>query len=147
MAEEEAVDFEQGDSLVVDMSGVEEASFEAIPAGRYPCQIVECEFGYSKAKGTPMWTMQIEISDGEHAGRKLFVHWVWGGKGLGFTKKDLAQVAPELIESPFDVQDVDIISSMLGKDVIAKVTLGLYEGEKNNSVRGLFAAGDGGGFG
>lgn len=141
MGEESAVDFSQGESLVVDMSDVSEVSFEAIPAGMYDCQIVECEFGYSQSKGTPMWTMQIEVSDGEYAGRKLFTHMVMAGKGLGFTKKDLAQIAPELLEAPFDAQDPNVIATMLGKDVRAKVQVRQYEGSPTNNVRGLFAAG------
>lgn len=147
-AEAEAVDFGEGEALVADFGDVEEASFEVIPAGMYNCQIVECEFTYSEAKGTPMWSLQLEVSDGEYAGRKLFTHWVMAGKGMPFTKKDLAQVAPELLEAPFNPQDPEVVASILGRDVRAKVKVGTYQGDKNNNVRGLFAAdGEGSGFG
>ena len=147
MAPEEAVSFEEGASLVVDMSGVDEAQeFEAIPAGMYPCQIIENEFGYSQSKGTPMWTLVLEVSEGEYAGRRLWNHMVMAGKGMPFTKKDLAQIAPELLENPFSADDAEVVASMLGKDVIAKVKIQFREGEKQNNVRGLFAADEGDGF-
>lgn len=145
--EETGVDFSEGDALVVDMSEVEAVSFEAIPAGMYNCQIIENEFGFSKSSGNPMWSLQLEVADGEYAGRRLFSHLVWAGKGLGFTKKDLAQIAPELLEAPFDTKDPEIVASLLGRDVRVKVAVRIYEGEKTNNVRGLFAAADGDGFG
>ncbi len=143
-AKEEAVDFSEGESLVVDMSGVDEAQeFEAIPAAMYTCQIIENEFGYSNEKGTPMWTLVLEVNEGEYAGRRLWNHWVMAGKGLPFTKKDIAQIAPELLE-PFDASDPEIVASILGRDCRAKVTLGRYQGSPSNNVRGLYAVAEGG---
>ena len=139
------VDFSQGDSLMVDFSGTEDlGEREVLPRAFYPCVISECEFTYSQSKGTPMWTLTLEIRDGEYAGRKLYSHLVMAGKGLPFTKRTLARIAPELLESAFDPEDADIIATMLGKDVRAKVTVGTYDGEKTNSVRDLYAdSGDG----
>lgn len=141
--ENKAVDFSEGDSLVIDFNDVEDTSFEALPRGSYPCVIAECDFTYSQASGNPMWTMQLEVSEGEYAGRKLFNHLVFKGAGLGITKQNLTRIAPELMEGPFDPRDEAIIASMLGKEVVAKVTVRDWEGSKRNNVQGLYpGAGD-----
>ncbi len=144
-AAEEAVDFSEGDSLVIDMENVEETTFEALPKGIYLCTIAECEFTYSQAKGNPMWTLQLEVSEGEYAGRVLFSHLVFKGAGLGFTKRQLNRIAPDIVGKPFDVQDPDVIAQMLGRSLKAKVTTRMYEGNMTNNVRDLLAA-DGDGF-
>lgn len=139
-----AVDLSEGDSLMVDLNDVEDVSFEALPRAMYDCQIADCEFGYSQSKGTPMWTLQLEVVEGEYAGRKLFSHMVMAGDGLPITKRQLSRVAPELLEGPFDPQDPDVVASMLGKDVRVRVTTRQYEGRTVNNVRDLFpASGDG----
>lgn len=141
----EAVDFSDGDSLTVDFNDIEDTSFEALPKAVYPCTISECEFTYSQSSGNPMWTLQLEVSEGEYAGRKLFNHLVFAGKGLGITKQNLKRIAPELMEGPFDPRDPEIVAGMLGKAVKAKVTIRKYEGEDRNNVAGLYP-GEGDGF-
>ena len=141
---DEAVDFSDGDSLI-DFSAVEETTFEALPRGLYPCTVSECEFGHSQAKGTAMWTLKLEVSEGEYAGRTLFTHLVFEGAGLGMTKSNLGRIRPDLMETPFNPTDEEVIASMLGLAVKAKVTTRKWEGEIRNNVNGLFA-GDGDGF-
>lgn len=145
MNEETAVDFSEGDSLVVDFNAVEDTGFEALPKGMYPCVISECDFTYSQSAGNPMWTLQLEVSEGEYAGRKLFNHLVFKGAGLGITKQNLGRIRPDLLESAFDPSDEEVIASMLGLGVKAKVTVRKYEGEDRNNVNGLFP-GDQDGF-
>jgi hypothetical protein len=65
---------------------------------------------------------------------------VFAGKGLGFTKRQLNRIAPDLIAKPFDVQDVEVISQMLGRNLKAKVTTRMYEEQLTNNVRDLLAA-------
>jgi len=141
--EADAVDFSAGDTLMVDLNNVEDVSFEALPKGMYPAVIAECDFTYSQASGNPMWTLQLEVSDGEYAGRKLYCHLVFAGKGLPITKRQLSRIAPELLEQAFNPEDDDVISSMLGRDLKVKVDVRKYEGEDRNNVRDLFP-GDGG---
>ncbi len=136
-----AVDFSEGDSLSVNLAEVEDTAFEALPKGTYPCTIAECEFTFSQAKGNPMWTLQLEVSEGEFAGRKLYNHLVWAGAGLGITKQNIGRIAPELLEGPFDCDDEEVIASMLGRQVTAKVTQRMYEGSMRNNVTGLFPGG------
>lgn len=139
---EEAVEFEQeGDSLMVDFDNVEDSAYEALPKGRYGMVVEECEFTYSQA-GNPMWTMKLEVEEGEYAGRKLFSHMVMAGKGMPITKKQLARIAPHLLEGPFDPEDEEIIEQMVGLRVVAQVTTKKYEGEWTNNIKNLYPAED-----
>ncbi len=138
---EEAVNFQEGDSLTVNLAEVEDTAFELLPNGSYPCLIAECEFTYSQASGNPMWTLKLEVAEGEFAGRTLYTHLVWAGKGLGMTKQTIGRIAPELLEAQFDCNDEEVIGSMLGKDVTAKVTSRKWDGQMRNNVAGLFAGG------
>ncbi len=146
MTANEAVDFSDGDNIMVDFNAVEDTAFEALPKGMYPCTIAECEFTYSQSAGNPMWTLQLEVSEGEYAGRKLFTHFVFKGAGLGITKQNLGRIKPELLKTQFDPTDDEVIAGMLGIEVKAKVTVRKYEGEDRNNINGLFPGG-GDGFG
>lgn len=134
-----AVDFSEGDSLMVDFNDVEDVTFEAIPVGIYPVTIADCEFTYSQNSGNPMWTLRLEVTDGEYAGRVLFNHLVFAGKGLPMTKRQLKRIVPDLVSGgAFDPQDPDVIAQMLGMNLKAKVTVRIYEGRNTNNVRDLF---------
>jgi len=143
----EAVDFSEGDSLMVDLNDVEDVTFEALPRGLYPCVISECEFSYSQASGNPMWTLVLEVTDGEYTGRKLYSHLVFHGKGLPITKRQLSRIAPDLFDGPFNPEDEDVIATMLGRNISAKTAPRKFEGEMRDNVRDLFAASEEGGFG
>ena len=141
-----AVDFSAGDNLMVDFNNVEDVAFEALPRGMYDCVIADCEFTYSQSSGNPMWSLQLEVSDGEYAGRKLYSHMVFAGAGLPITKRQLGRIASDLMEGPFNPEDDEIISGMIGKDVKAKVTVRKYEGQDRNNVQDLYPGGAEDGF-
>lgn len=143
----DAVDFSEGDSIMVDLNAVEDVSFEALPKGIYPCVIAECDFSYSQASGNPMWTLVMEVTDGDYAGRKLFSHLVFAGAGLPITKRQLSRIAPELFDSAFDPEDDDVIQGMLGKNVMAKTQPRKYEGVMRDNVRDLFGPSEDSSFG
>lgn len=143
----DAVDFSEGDSIMVDLNAVEDVSFEALPKGIYPCVIAECDFSYSQASGNPMWTLVMEVTDGDYAGRKLFSHLVFAGAGLPITKRQLSRIAPELFDSAFDPEDDDVIQGMLGKNVMAKTAPRKYEGVMRDNVRDLFGPSEDSSFG
>ncbi len=138
--ESAGVDFSAGDSLMVDFNAVEDVSFEVLPRAMYPCVVANCEFNYSQNAGNPMWSLELEVEDGEFAGRKLFTHLVFVGKGLPFTKRQLARIAPELLEGPFNPEDEQVIATMLGRRLRAKVNIRKFEGENRNNVGDLFPA-------
>ena len=143
----DAVDFSEGDSIMVDLNAVEDVSFEALPKGIYPCVIAECDFSYSQASGNPMWTLVMEVTDGDYAGRKLYSHLVFAGAGLPITKRQLSRIAPELFDSAFDPEDDDVIQGMLGKNVMAKTQPRKYEGVMRDNVRDLFGPSEDSSFG
>lgn len=139
------VNFEDGnnESLMVDLTNVEEPSFEVMPRGTYPVVFTDVEFTYSQNSGNPMWSCTLEVEDGEYAGRKLFTHMVFAGNGLGFTKKQLGRIKPELLQGPFDPQDPEVIESLLGIRARVRVSIRKYEGTDRNNVADVFAS-DGG---
>lgn len=147
--ESAGVDFSDGDdgeSLVVDFSTVNDSTFEAIPRGMYNCTVDELTFEHSQRSGNPMWSWRLEVADGDYAGRKLFFHTVFKGDGLPRTKKTIGRVAPELLQGPFDPEQIANDGTLLGRSVKARVDIRPYEGEKRNNVRDLFAAEEGGSF-
>lgn len=143
----EAVDFSEGDSLMVDLNEVEDVTFEALPRGIYPCVIAECEFSYSQSAGNPMWTLTMEVSEGDYAGRKLFSHLVFAGAGLPITKRQLARIAPALFDGAFNPEDDEVIATIVGLNISVKTQPRKYEGVMRDNVRDLFAASEEAGFG
>ena len=137
-ATDAAVDFSEGDSLMVDFDEVDDVSFEVLPKAMYDVVIADCEFTYSQSSGNPMWTLKLEVSDGEFAGRFLWSHLVFKGKGLPMTKRTLSRIAPELLNGAFNPEDQELISNMLGKELKAKVDIRKWEGNDSNNVRDLF---------
>ena len=146
-AKKDAADdtFEGADSSVmVDLSGVAEATFEVLPRNTYTGVITSCDYGLSQASGQPMWSAQITIDEGEYEGRKLFTHFSFSENALPMTKKHLAVVAPELLSGAFNPEES--ASDMEGKQVRVKVAIKKFDGSDRNNVTDFLPLGDGGGF-
>lgn len=95
--------FEGGDAgVMVDMTSVEEASFEALPVGVYNTTIVECEYKLSASSNQPMWALQHVVSEGEYENRRLFDNISFSPKALPMSKKTIGRLAPELLAGPFN---------------------------------------------
>lgn len=143
---ETGVDFSAGEGgeVTVDLNNVEDSSFEVLPKGMYNCVVDSLEFEYSQNSGNPMWSWVLEVEDGEFAGRKLFFHTVWAGKGLPITKRVISRVCPELLSGPFNPEQVAAEGNIVGRRVKARVAIRKFEGENRNNVRDLFAADEGG---
>lgn len=146
--ETQGVDFGDGDSntaLIVDLNEVEDGGFEPLPRGMYECEVTNLEFTISQRSGNPMWAWELEVVEGEYAGRKLFFHTVWAGNGLAITKQTIKRVAPELMQGPINPEEVADQGILIGRRVRARVDIRKYEGENRNNVRGLFASEGGSG--
>ncbi len=143
---EAAVDFSEGDSLMVDLNEVEDVAFEVMPRGMYDAVISDMEFTYSQASGNPMWSLTYEVESEEYVGRKLFSHMVFQGAGLPITKRHLSRIAPELLESAFDPENDEVIQSLIGRRVCLKVNIKRYEGTNRNNVQDVLPARDGDNF-
>ncbi len=141
----EGVDFTEGESteaLVVDFNDVGDSTFEAIPRAMYNCTVDELTFEHSQRSGNPMWSWRLEVEDGDFAGRKLFFHTVFKGDALPRTKKTLSRVKAELLEGPFNPEEIANSGEMIGLRVKARVDIRNYEGEPRNNVKDLFEAGE-----
>ncbi len=126
--------FEGGDgSVMIDLSGVKEASFEVIPRGTYNGVISSCDYQLSANSGQPMWAVQIILTDGEFEGRKLFTHLSFAPKALPMTKKNLTFIAPELASTAFNPETE--ASNLEGRAVRFKTVIRKYEGEDRTNVR------------
>lgn len=136
----------QGDGGLVDFNDTEDGDFELMPRAMYNCIVEELEYTRSEKSENAMWAWVLEVEDGEFAGRKLFFYTVFEGKGKPRTKKILSRVAPELLESPFDPQQIADDGILLGRRVRARVGTNRYEGEMRNNVKDLFEAEDSDGF-
>ena len=116
--------FEDGGHLVVDLSNIQEAKFEAIPKGIYDGEIDTVEFGMSQNSNAPMLTLQIAITNNEaYNGRKLYTYWSFSAKALPFTKAAINRVAPELTTGAFDPQKVADQGLLIGKPCRIRVAI------------------------
>ena len=143
MAEETEVEtsVEDDDNLTIDMAGVTEFSRELIPAGNYNCIISDCEYSRSQSSDKPMWTLTLEVQDGDHAKRKLWTHVSFSEKALPGSKATIQAIMPSLLEGPFQPKKVAEEGTLVGLNVIAKVGFDTYQGEKTNKVKNLTAGG------
>jgi len=132
--------FEEGGNLVVDLTGIQEAKFEAIPKGIYDGEIDSCEFGMSNNSGAPMFTLQIAVTNNEaYNGRKLFTYLSFSQKALPFTKATIGRIAPELLTAKFNPQAVADQGLLLGKPVRMRVQVEEYQGEPRSKISQLLA--------
>lgn len=73
-----------------------------IPSGEYLCRIVGGEL-FASRSGTPGYKLALEVSSGEHVGRRLW-HDIWlSPAALAMAKRDLGKLGvtnPEQLEQP-----------------------------------------------
>ena len=125
-----------GDAFVVDFSGVQEdAGFAPIPRGIYNAIVDDCTFSMSQSSNNPMWTWKFEVTDGEHAKRKLFFHSVFAASSMPRTKKVLGVLYPEGLASQFSPKAVAESGVLLGRPCRIRVDIKPYQGEPRNNVR------------
>lgn len=132
------VGFEQGaEGDLVDFGNVEDdAGFELMPRGIYPCTITDIEFDTSE-KGNKMWRVTLTVVEGDFANRKLFTFVVFSAKAMPMAKKSIRAFAPELLEKPFNPESVLEEVDLVGRRVDVKVAFDKYEGRKVNRVKEL----------
>ncbi len=132
--------------FVVDMTAVPEAKNEILPKAIYNCIITECEYKLSQSAGLPMWSMVLEIEDGDYKDRKLFNNMSFSDKALPYTKKTMAAICPELLTNDFKPHMVEEYG-LTGRRVRAKTKIGKdQEGNNRTEVGQLMAAADNSAF-
>ena len=86
----------------IDFSKIDDVQdFSPIPAGTYQVKVADVEETTTQ-NGDPMWKMVLQVTKGEHEGRRLF-------DNLVFTERALSRVK--------------LVCSSLGADVIGAVDL------------------------
>lgn len=132
---------DQDDTIVddedfeVNMGEVEASKFEALPQGDYNAVIASLEYGRSQSANKPMWTAQLEVTDGEYTGRKVYTHLSFSPAAMPITKAALATFAPEYNDVAFKPKEVADNGDLLGKNVRVRLTIKTYEGRKSNQVK------------
>ncbi len=64
-------------------------SSEPVPAGEYAARAVDARLGENR-RGTPVYSMRLEITNGEHTGRRLMWRAYLSPAALPHSKRDLA---------------------------------------------------------
>jgi len=133
------VKFEEGQTI--DMSAVEAASYEVLPKGTYNVIVSEAE-GKMSSSDNPMISLQLEVEDGDFAGRKLFTHVVFSPKALAGAKASMITLGlEELAQSPgLNPLDPDVAHQFLGLRARALVAIDKYDGADTNKVKRLLKA-------
>lgn len=131
--------FEDGGSLVIDLSNIEGLKFEAIPKGIYPAVVDQCEYKMSKSSGHPMLEFIFEISEGEYNGRKLYFYASFSPKALSGTKTSLQRIEPTIFNGPFKPKEVAESGQLLGKPVRLKIKHQEYNGEMQAAIQQILA--------
>lgn len=131
--------FEEGGSLVVDLSGIEELKFEALPKGVYDVVIDEVQWGKSKRSGNDMFTFILEVQGGDYDKRKLYWYGSMSPKAIRGTKAGLMRIDPVLFGGKFSPQQIVDEGTLLGKALKVKVNIQTNEetGNDSNNVQFL----------
>lgn len=127
--------YKDGESLVVDLSNVQEMKFEVIPKGVYTAEVDQVDFiEASQSSGAPMLEHTFRVVDGEFAGRKLKFWTSFSVKALSGSKTALLRLDPNIFNGQFKPQDVAESGQLLGKKVRIKVDIGDYQGRETNRI-------------
>jgi len=126
----------------VDFSDVE--SFEAIEDGEYPVVIEQVEYVEPASEDKyPYLNVTLEISEGEHEGRKLWTIWSFSPKALWRMKQVFENLGLPIDEVEFEVdEDTNYVTDpeIVGLPAIAVVTTESYEGKDRNRVDNLLSS-------
>jgi len=136
--------FEDGGSLVIDLTNIEAMKFEAIPKGIYNAEVDSVEYKMSANSGAPMFQFVFKITDGEYAGRTLYFYTSFSPKALSGTKTTLLRIDPTIFTGPFAPQKIADEGVLLGKPVRIKLKHEEYNGETVARIQTVLSAGTAG---
>jgi hypothetical protein len=111
------------------------SDFTPLPAGDYTCRVQSGEPFNAPKKGTPGYKLTFEVTEGEHAGRRVW-HDLWlTGPALPMTKRDLAKLGVTRLEQ---------LDQPLPVGILVRVKLALRrddDGNEHNKVRSFESIG------
>lgn len=133
--------FDDGEeSLLINLEEVKAQTFEAIPKGTYDVAIESAEYKLSASSGKPMWNLQLTITEGEFAGRKIFTILSFSEKALPGTKAAIARINPELISTDFNPKAIAESGDLVGLTARVKTKIEMYNDQEQTRVAQWLAA-------
>ena len=97
--------------------------FAPLPAGEYTCRVLSGEPFNAPKKGTPGYKLCFQVTEGEHADRRVW-HDIWlTGPALPMTKRDLAKLGVTRLEQ---------LDQPLPAGILVKVRLALRRDDDGN---------------
>lgn len=119
----------------INLAGV--GGFEPLEEGQYEATYVGGKYtAKSKSSGQPSVSVTFQLSEDGLENRKLFKNYSLQPQSLWAFKQLLVALGMDeesLEEGDFDVEEV--LKELVGARVILDVTVGEYQGQKNNQVR------------
>jgi len=126
--------------LTVDFSDAE--SFDAVPAGEYPVVVIEVEVRESQRSEHPYLNWELEITEGEATGRKLWMMTSLSPKALWRLQQVFENLGLPQDEVELEVDDdTGLVTEpeLAGLPAVAPVTNEVYEGRERARVETLLA--------
>lgn len=114
-----------------DLSDVQGGDFELIPAGRYPVVVTNATIEQAKTSGNDIWKLEMEITAGRFAGRKLWLNISMIDKARPIRKGTLTALGVDT------TQMVDYLDDVIGRKADAEVFVDEYQGNKREKVKRL----------
>lgn len=136
-----AAAYDQNDTLDIDLSTVEEASFEPIPPGEYQAQAVKVNLTYSQS-GNLMVQAEFAILGGQYDNRRIFENYSVRHQNPQVVEIALRAIKSWAIACGYSGNErltADLLKALEGRELIARVGIekdktGQY-GDKNR-IRG-----------
>ncbi len=121
-----------------DLDLPEKRDFPPIPEGSYLVRVREATYEVSRS-GYPMYVLVLEIVQGEHKGRRLWLRRVVSEKTSYFVRKDMKalRIMPPKEKLKADGVARLVAREALGAMVAAEVGLEIDGERERNVVRGL----------
>lgn len=126
--------FEQGDGLVVDLSNIQELSFEALPKGFYDAVIDEANYQISKTSQKPMFQLIWKIVDNaDYENRKVYQYLSFSQGALRGTKAQLMRLDASKFAGAFNPKAIAESGDLLGTRKKLKLTIQPGQDGNNDS--------------
>lgn len=116
----------------------EALKFSPLEDGEYPVEVVE--FSEVRHGDKSMYvTATLEVSEGEFAGKRLWMNLPLNGKGAGITRRFLDAVAPGAYPEGDEIEfDTDDLVGSQARVVVTKVESRIRPGEMTNEIRAIY---------
>lgn len=114
----------------VDFSQIDDVQdFSPLPAGKYPCRLVEIEEARTQYDDE-MWKLRFQVADGEHAGRFIFDNLVFSEAAMKRAKLICGRLGLDVSGK------LDLTPDMLkGRSCLLTVEIEEYEDQEGKTKK------------